>query len=80
MQKLTNVLKTAPSPANITKIAAITRNGPKGIYSSSLFLIFLNIKINIDIPAAIKKLNILISAVAIHPKYNPNSSHKFYIT
>lgn len=68
LQRLTNPLKTNPSPANITTKAPITRNGPNGIYSSSFFLIFLNNKINIQAIAAIKKLNNETSQIAVIPK------------
>lgn len=80
LQKLTKDFNTNPSPANITTNAAITKNGPKGIYSSSLFLINLVINTTIETIAATKKLKSVTSAVAIIPKYNPNGSHKFHIT
>ena len=79
LQNAIKLSTIAPAGKNSINAIPITKNGPNGIYSSSIFFFFLYIIIPIAIIDDNRNATNVISNTLLSPKNNPNRSHKFYI-
>ena len=80
LQNVINISIIVPEFKNSINTIPVTKNGPNGIYSSSIFFFFLYIIIPIATIADIKNAKSVISSIFLNPKNSPNRCHKFYIT
>ena len=80
LQNAINPSTIVPDGKNSISAIPITKNGPNGIYSSSIFFCFLYIIIPIAKTDEIKNASNVISKTFLNPKNNPDRRHKLNIT